>query len=1035
MVQLFGAALYAQNRSVSGKVTDPQGKVIAGASVLVRGTTIGTSTNSEGNFSLSVPAESRVLVISSVGYQNVEVTIGNQTNLAIALGTTQTAMDELVVVAYGTARRQTFTGAATQIKSDEIGRQQISNLTRSLEGLVPGLKTSAGSGQPGAGSNVRIRGISSISSSNAPLYVVDGVPYGGDINAINPIDVESMTILKDAASAALYGARGANGVIMITTKRGKGKPRFDLVARYGINGRAVPEYDVIRDPGQFLELYWRALKHEAMYRATGPLNDAAASTYASNNLIAKVGGYNPFSVANTAVIDPATGKLNPAATLRYYDDWEDALFENRPRQEYVGTLSGSSDKTRYYFSLGYLNDKGYVVKSDFNRVNGRLNLEQELNRWLRFGVNGSYAATKTQNTQEQNTAYQNPFYFTRAIAPIYPVYLRDASGNFIYDARGDRQFDFGNGVMGTRQFVATENPLATLEKDVNSAKNDNLSARTFAEIRFLPELKLTVNYGMDLYQTNTVGFQNPLYGSAINVSGRGTVASGRDLTTNINQLLNYTKSFGEHNFDVLLGHESYRYLTTTLSGTKENFLIPDNPQLGNAVTIQSLTSTENTYAVEGYFGQVKYDLQNKYLLSASIRRDGSSRFAPEHRWGTFWSVGAGYVISEENFMKDIKTINMLKLKASYGIRGNDALGVGSFYPYQNQYTVVNNNGQLGLLLTYWGRREISWEKNKDLDVGADFRLFNRVSGSFDWFKRETYDLLYNVPQPLSPGPTALPENVARMENWGFETELNFDIVRNRDWKVQLGINASRIKNKITDMPAIYKEKGIATNGAFNKLQIGHNIGEFFMIEYVGVDNLGRALYNKDEIVGGVATGKKITTTVSGDATRYWTGKTPMNDLFGGIDASVQYRNFDFSVLTSYAIGGYVHDSPYAALMYAGGGDVTTWHKDILKSWTPANTNTDIPKLQENYQDANAISTRFLTKASYFNIRNVTLGFSLPTKFTESWSLGATRFYLAADNVILFSERKGLDPRHDFAGSVNNAYSPIRTISFGISTSF
>jgi len=484
--------------------------------------------------------------------------------------------------------------------------------------------------------------------------------------------------------------------------------------------------------------------------------------------------------------------------------------------------------------------------------------------------------------------------------------------------------------------------------------------------------------------------------------------------------------------DVLLGHESYNFNQTFLTGSKENFLDPSDPQLGNAVSVQSLNSTDEEYNVEGYFGQVKYDYRNKYLLSGSVRRDGSSRFAPENRWGTFYSVGAGYIISEEAFMKPAAFINNLKLKAAYGIRGNDALN--NYYPYLDQYTIVDNNGQIGLRQTYKGNRDITWEKNQDLDLGADFRVFDRISGSFDYFRRKITDLLFNVPQAISTGITAVPLNVGSMENWGYEAEINATLVQSKNWNIQLGLNGTHVKNKITKLADINREQGITT-GNFKYLE-GKSIYEFFTWKYAGVDAAtGKALWYKDEMVNGKPTGKQLVTSVASDATRYYTGKTAFNDLYGGADLTIRFRQLDFSLLTSYAIGGYVYDAPYQALMYGGGGVITTWHQDILKRWQKPGDVTDVPKVQDLYQDANAESDRWLTDASYFQIRNVVLGYTVPTQWLSRWNIGATRLYVAADNVGLFGKRKGLDPHQTFTGTVNNAYSPIRTISVGITSSF
>lgn len=1036
-VLLFGGQMMAQVRTVSGRVLDDLGSPIFGASVTVKGSQGGTTTGEDGSFSISVPTSARFLIFSAVGLQTQEIEITGS-ELSITLSEQASELDEVVVVPYGTARRRTFTGAVSTLGGNDVARQQISNVSRSLEGAVSGVQVTTGSGQPGDGSAIRIRGIGSINASSAPLYVVDGVPFGGDINSINPNDVESISVLKDAASTALYGARGGNGVIMITTRRGKGKPRVDINARYGVNSRAIPEYDVIRETGLFAELYWEALRNEAIGRTTNPLSPAAAGGYATRNLVSKWGGYNPFTVGNFEIVDSTTGRLNPNTGIRYYDDWADAMFASRPRQEYTATVSGSSDKTRYMFSLGMLDDQGYIVQSSFKRFTGRLNLDQQVSKWLRVGINGSYANSRQGQTQEGNTTYQNAFYFTRRVAPVYPVYLRDASGGFVLDDEGQRLYDFGDGVMGSRLFAGTENPRATLDLDIYNRIADNVSARGYAEVSFLPELKLTLNYGVDVLSSNNTSFQNPTFGNAIGANGRGTVSSARNTTSNINQLLNYTKSFGDHNLDVLLGHESYEFITSSLTATKENFLDPRNPNLGNAVSIQNAFSGQDEHSIEGYFSQVRYDYQGKYLLSASFRRDASSRFLAENRWGTFYSIGGGYVISEEKFLQNSNVINYLKLKASYGVSGNEGLlkpdGTQSYYAYADQFQVVNNNGALGLVFDYKGNPAITWEKNRQIDFGVDFRLFNRLNGTLEFFRRTTYDLLFNIPLPVSTGVANYPSNVGDMYNQGVEFELNADVVRSKDFRFNIGVNGTHVKNKIIRLPEENRENGIIT-GNFKYME-GRSLYDYFTWQYAGVNAAtGQSLWFMDEMVNNEPTGMKETTPEFNQATRDYIGKNALPVLRGGVNLSLTYKGFDLNVLTAYGIGGYVYDAPYQALMYAGGGDVTTWHRDILQRWTPENPNTNVPKLMENYQNANAASDRWLIDGSYFSLRNIMLGYNLPDGTLERFGITNSRFYVVADNVFLTSRRQGLDPRQGFAGEVLNAYAPIRTVSAGVNLTF
>jgi TonB-linked SusC/RagA family outer membrane protein len=1042
--------LFAQ-RTLTGTVTDDKGNPLPNVSVVVKNTAVGTVTREDGTYSLTVPAGATTLVFSIVDQTPVEREIGAQTSISVSIATANRSLDEVVVVAYGTAKKRTFTGSASTIKSEDIGKLQISSFTRALEGAVSGVQVTSGSGQPGSGSAIRIRGVGSINASSAPLFVVDGIPYGGDFNAISSTDIESLSVLKDAASTALYGARGANGVILITTKRGKGKAKVEVQTRFGINQRAVPEYDVIRDPALFLETYWKSLRNEALYRNPGPLSPAAAAQYASQSMYspAFLNSYKQYSVpAGQFVIDPATGKLNSQASLLYYDDWDDAMYDNNSRQEHIVTVSGSSDKTQYYLSAGYLNDKGYIVKSDFDRLTTRLRLDQEVTKWFKAGVNLTYARTKQNNTAG-GAAYQNAFFFTRFIAPAYPVWVRNAQGNFVLDSKGNRIYDFGSGTasgsMGSRTFGGTENPLATLDLDVRNREAYNTSSRVYAELSPIKNLTITLNHGIDLNNTETTTFQNPTVGNAAGVQGRSTVATGRALTENINQLINYKPSFGNHNFDLLLGHESYRLTIKGISGNKELFLFPDDPDLAGGAVLKDVNSQTDKYTVEGFFSQLRYDYDNKYFISGSIRRDGSSRFAPGRQWGNFWSAGLGWNISSEKFMESISWLNLLKLKFSIGEKGNDDLNyVGSsltgtnYYPYADQYTVSSTGGP-NLTIAYRGNKEITWEKNKDVNYGIEFSLFkSRLNGSFEYFKRTTTDLLFPRPLALSTGIQSIPANVGDMYNKGYEGELSYDVIRKSDLRWSVSVNATHWENKMTKVPPENEKNGIITGN--NKLLPGHSIYEYFTFLYAGVDQAtGLSMWYKDELGSdGKPNGKRIPTTEYAGNTgsiRYYTGKVSTPDVTGGVSTQLIYKGFDLNILTSFGIGGWVFDSPYQSLM-DDGSDITTWHQDIAKAWDPfTQAKTSVPKLQSGYQNSSATSDRWLIKGDYINLRNVTLGYTLSRSVLEKHGITSLRVYVLADNVWLDSKRKGLDPRQDFNGAVGNVYSPIRTVSVGLNVIF
>ncbi|MBC7948650.1 MAG: SusC/RagA family TonB-linked outer membrane protein [Chitinophagaceae bacterium] len=1062
-------ALFAQ-RTITGKVTDETGKPIPKASVQVTGGPWGTSTDDNGFFRLAdLPASAVTMVITSINYQPLTVALtASRSSYEVSLRTSDVKMDEVVVVAYGTAKRKTFTGSVSNINSADISKQQVSTISRAFDGLIPGVQVASASGQPGSGQALVLRGVGSFSLATAPLWVVDGVPYNGDINAINPADVESISVQKGATATSLYGSRATNGVIIVTTKRGKGKPKFELQARAGINDRSTSEYDVIRDPATFLELYWLNLKHEAMFRVTNPLSEQAAGQFASGAMFGAGNGrldrYQQYSVpAGQFVIDPSTGKLNSNANLLYYDDWEDIMIDRRSRQEYIGTLSGSSDKTTYLISAGYLNDEGIAIKTGFERLTARVNIENNLNKWLRFGLGTNYSRSEQFNTQDAanaNASYQNMFFWTRNVSPAYPVWVRDASGNFKLDARGNRIYDFGSksvtdtNSMGTRRFSATDNPRATLDLDERNRTADNVNARTFIELRPIENLTVTLNYTLDYLGSRTTTNQNLLYGVAgigggqVNVQGRGTIANFKSRTELTNQLVNYKRTFGNaHNFEVLGGHESYKLVNEASTATKEVFMIPGMSEHASAARVTESQTGETNHAIESYFTRLQYDFKNKFLASGSFRRDGSSRFHSDNRWGSFWSVGVGYVLSEESFIRKAGFVNYLKVKAGYGTTGNEGLlypagtanpnGI-NYYPYINQY-VVNTTGTPNILLDYRGNKNITWENNENLDIGLEGTIFRKLQFSFEYYSRNISDMLFNVPVALSTGVQFETRNSGTINIKGFEFDLNYTVVQTRDLRWSIGLNGNHYNTITKELPEEFTAQGYLPRGRAGlpggnfRIAIDKDPYEYFTWAYGGADpSNGLALYYRDELgANGVATGKRTLTADWSTATRYYTGKSAIPDVTGGINTTLRYREFDFSAIAAYGLGGWTFDVTYQGLMSTGNNDITTWHKDMLKSWTTSNPNTTVPRLSENYTNGNATSDRFLIKSDFFALRNITFGYTVPTKTVEKYGLTNIRAYVVADNVFLQTRRQGLDVRQNFTGGTFNGYPPVRTISFGL----
>ena len=975
-------------------------------------------------------SSAKTLQISYIGMETQEVEI--KPNMRILLKANTEVLDEVMVVAYGTAKKSSFTGSASVVSGEKIAKMQTSNVSKSLEGAMAGVQISQSSGQPGASANIYVRGIGSISAGREALIVVDGVPYEGNLNQIAPSDIETMTVLKDAAANSLYGARGANGVVLITTKKGKsGKVKVTFENRTGVNTRGVPSYDVLSSPAEYYELYWEAMRNNAHFKQG--MSYAEAGVYASQNLIQELGGYNNYNVPNTELINPVTGRLNPNARLLYHDDWLEEAFRPAMRQENVISLSGGTDKTSYYASLGYLYDNSYTVNSNMNRINARVKIDQEVNKWFKTGFNLAYSNVKTNSPSVGSSTYSSIFYFGQTIAPIYPVYMYDSEGNKIYDSQGNVRYDYGT-EMGKRPQGANAHPIDQQLHNIYRGSTDVINAKAYAEFSFLKDFKLTVNASIDNFNSRSVSFQTPIGGDAQNVNGRGTTQMSRYFVINANQLLNWSHTYNQvHNVEVLLGHETKQDRSESLWAQKENFLVPDNPELDNAAKLSDASSSAAEYALEGYFGQVKYNFDEKYYVSGSYRRDASSRFHPDHRWGSFWSVGASWRMNKEAFMENLTWINDLKVKASFGTQGND--NIGNNQPYKDQYQVVSNDGAIGIQYVFRGNKNITWEKSNNFNAGVEFKFWDRLSGNIEYFNKTTWDLLYYKPLPPSQGvPSGIYENTMRMRNQGVEIELNVDIFTHNNFKWNVALNATHYKNELLELPEDRPQDGWATGNYFRK--VGKPLYNYYDYKFAGVDpENGDALYwadEKDE--HGNVIGQKTVNQTS-LATRYELNKSPIPDLYGGFSTTIETYGFDLSASFAYQIGGWVYDSLYSGFMGSGSAG-TNWHKDIYNRWTPENRYTDVPRLQTNSLDQGSNGDRSLTKASYLSLRNLTLGYTLPQSWLQKVQIEKLRFYIVGDNLFLLSARRGFDPRQNIMeGTTGYNYSAMRTVSFGINLEF
>ncbi len=1043
------SSLFAQTKEISGTVTSADdGSSIPGVSVVVKGTTLGTVTDLDGEFNLKVPEDAQTLIFSFVGMQTQEAEIGNSNVVDVSLLPDVIGVDEVIVVAYGQQKRSEVTGSVATVRSEKLEKIQASNVLKGLDGEISGVQIIHDNGQPGEAPVIRIRGIGSISGSSNPLYVVDGVPFNGNITSIDPMDIANISVLKDASANALYGHRGANGVIIITTKKGK-RDGFEITVdvNRGVTTRGVQEYDIMKDASEYYEFSYLASRN-SLFNGGETLEDASAS--AAKNLITDVDGlgyqlgYNSYNVPDDQVIDPATGKVNPSAKLIYNEDWDDFLYDAATKTKAYINLSGGTDNSAYFMSIGYDDNEGYAVNSGFDRFSTRFSIDQSVTDFLEIGANINYSRTEQDAPIENfgSGTYANLFNWSRIVAPIYPVRAYDASGNLITNADGSEIYDFGdksNGVPWIRTLGGTQNPYATTLLNIENHVYENVSARFYGKIHFLKDFTFTYNGSVDMRDGTTTRFATPVGGDAKNAGGRGRATDRKEFTTTHQQLLDWNKSLGLHNFSVLLGHEASEYEYRYFFAHKSNFLLADQYILDGASKIEAVDNYERNYNVEGFFSRLTYDYDNKYVVNLSFRRDGSSVFHPDNRWGNFWGAGVAWNISKEDFMKGLSFVNNLKLKASFGQQGNDIVyypesnpAVRNYYAYRDQYEVVSNNDELGLALAYLGNKDLTWETSDNMNIGFESVLFNsRLALNVDFFKREITDLLYNRPLPVSTGAQSIPENIGDMENRGIEIETTGTLVKNNDLTWNLTITGTHYKNEITKLP----QESI-DDGRF-ELEVGRSRYDYYRREFAGVDpENGDALFYKDVVDDdGNPTGERETTNEYSEADEYFLDKTSIPDLYGGFSTSLDYKGFDLEIGFSYQLGGYGYDATYFNLFDASQSGQNYAREAATDTWTPENKNAKYPRIDQGHDDFYYGSSMFLTDASYLSLRKINLGYTFSNPRILGQDIKSVRIYANADNIWLWSKRQGYDPRLSVTGLSQNEYSIMRTVTVGVNVKF
>ena len=1091
LLAMLSVGLYADMK-VSGVVVYENGEPVIGASVQAQGTTQGTISDYDGKFEMEVPESVKTLVISYVGMKTVEVNAGE--NLRIVMSDDTKLIQEVVVTGYGTVAKGAYAGSAQAVKAEDIEKKNPSDVTKALAGEVAGVQVVNSSGQPGTVSSIRIRGIGSISASSAPLYVVDGIALdAASISSIDPGDIASTTILKDATATSLYGSRGANGVVLITTKKGSSngdEAKIEVDVKGGANMRLLPMYDVIDSPEDYIVTCWQSLYNQS--HLIDGKKVANAEKYANDNLYGDNGIptiYNLWDKAGNLLVVPETnGRVDPhfnynsahrLAQFQNMDSWYNALFRNGAKFEATAKISGGNEKLNYYTSFGYLKDEGYYAKSDFQRFNTRANVNYQAKKWLKGGLNIQYSYAE-MNDPVQSSAANDGFAFVNQIPAIYPVYVYDPiTGQVRMDpATGRKMYDYGdNGnenisEEGGRPYAFGINPAGSLEWDKSRSRMHQTVANAFLEFKLYEGLKFTVNAGVQYLNQRHNGLTNKYYGDAAGI-GRVSNTQFNHLAFTSNQLLEYTKTFGEHMVRVMAGHEITYYTYNMQYGFKKNIVEDDANELSNAVSMDAVEGYARTSTLESALATATYEYDNRYLITANYRADGSSKFAKGHRWGHFGSVGAAWNFTNEHFFEGTEAADWLKngkLRLSWGVLGNQEIGDMLF---SDKYNVENVDGNKGYVWGYKGNPELTWERTSTIDLGLEFSISKYLDVEIDYFYKKTDNMLF--PRYVAPslGYGGYYVNDAAMWNQGLEFDFKAHAIDMRNIKLDVRLNGGFYRNQMLQMPIDgYDENGNPERMVMSGgMAVGHSTADWYMTHYEGVNDQGQAMYtayydaskggfghNSAELINDGQKGDNYigsvyeyklkhpnadiqTVAVTGEEYTYagsnYVGKSYMPDLDGGFGIDFEAYGVTLSVSCSYRIGGYGSDNMYAMLMHSDKIGSMNWHKDIKNAWTETNKDTNIPRLSNGAdQYANASSDRFLTSNSFLSLNNINLGYKFPKKWIEKIKLNQLQIWVAADNLCIASARRGYNPMMSSSGSNSyNDYSPLSTVMGGIKVHF
>ena len=1075
-------AAQVQARTVSGVVVDAgTGETVIGATVMPIGGGQGVATDFDGNFTLNVPDNVKTARISAVGYKEQVVNLSS--SMRVELAPTSSTLDETIVIGYGTATKESLTGSVAVVGAKEIEERPVTNAMSALEGNAPGVQVNSTTGAPGSSPTIVVRGSGTLTGSTTPQYVVDGVVFNGDMADINPADVESITVLKDAASCAIYGVRGANGVILVTTKKAKGvgKAEVTLQVREGMYTRGLPEYDRL-NTDEWMQVMFNAKANELVSTQGAKYPDiATANAWLKDNFIdGYLQGQNLYNASSDQVFDE-NGKVVASVLPGYRDDldWWKAVSRTGFRQEYNLNIAAAQEKYNMFASVGYLNEKGYMIKSDFERFNGRFNVNFTPTSYLRAGVNLNASYQTAQSMQGAGTeSTVNPF-FTQFYAPIFPYYQHDAEGNVMYG-------EDGKPLWNMRGRFDNRNVAFELRHNETNTNGGVIDANAYATVVLPYGFEATIRGNMNRTYTHAYQYQNNLLGDAY-PTGRLTDANSQSRYHTFMQNLNWYHQYGddEHlsSVDVVLGHEN-----TTVWAANQQFMMIDQIEddyyaADNFTTIQGTPSGDYAESrTESYLGRVRYNYNSKYFAEASLRRDGSDRFHKNNRWGTFWSVGAGWVFSQEKFMENLHWVNYAKLRFAYGTVGNYLSAPAM--SYSSLYASGTFSNLPFLIRSTIGNPDLKWEGQATLDIGLEGTLFNnRLNFSIGYFDKSSDDLIYDIQTPLSMGvqpwsgsTLTIPTNIGKVSNRGWELSFNGVVMQNENLLWTASLDMSFVKNKVVRLPV----EGRDISNGMMRWSVGQSKYSWYTYTWAGVDQMtGKSLYemNYDEYAYYYKTlsdydddyikelwdqnvanaegtnsiveinGKKYVTDTA-YATRTWHG-TSMPTVYGSFGSNISWKGINFGFLFTYSLGGKVFDAYYQTLMSVN-ANTSAYHKDVLKAWTgvPEGMTADSPnRIDPNgvpvnngpdSQKNNASSTRFLTNASWLVLKNINLSYSLPQNWVKAIELQSLNVGVTIENLFTVAGRKGLNPSMTYSGQQDSSspgYMTNRVFSFQLTAKF